>query len=170
MSRACATTVEAPRHLLLGEVEHGLNGAAEVHQAKGEIVNIATKHVGREVVLEREQCHGREVVEHDDGQDDEDHLEGPLLHGVLLVSAGPRLPQHPENSDVAEDHEGERRQDHRREDLLKVGNVAHAFSGGVGQSDQPDRHGQDCSVLAVLELGEGDGVDHGHVPVQADAG
>lgn len=133
-------------------------------------MNVATKHVRREVVLEGKQCDRWEVVEHYDGQDDENHLEGSLLHGMHLVSARPRLPQHPENRNVAEHHEGERHEDHRRKDFLKVDNVAHTFSSGVGQNDQPDYDGQDCSVLTVLELGEGDGVDHGHIAVQADAG
>lgn len=155
---------------LLGEVEHGLNAAAEVHQAKGDVVDVAAKHVRREVVLEGEERNRREVVEDYDGQDDEDRLEGSLLHRVHLISAGPGLPQHPQYGDVAEHHEGERRQDHRREDLLEVDDVAHAFSCGVGERDQPDDGGQDGSVLAVLELGEGDGMDHGHVAVQADAG
>ena len=168
MSRAGETTV--PWHLFLGEVEQGLNGAAEVHQAEGHVVDVAAEHVGREVGLEGEQRHRWEVVEHYDGLDDEDHFEGPLLHRVHHVSAGPRLPQHPENGNVAVDHEGERGEDHRREDLLEVVDVAHALGGRVGQGDQPDQHGQDRSVLAVLERGEGDGVDHSHVAVQADAG
>lgn len=77
---------------LLGEVEHGLNAAAEVHQAKGDVVDVAAKHVRREVVLEGEERNRREVVEDYDGQDDEDHLEGSLLHRVHLVSAGSGLP------------------------------------------------------------------------------
>lgn len=155
---------------LLGEVEHGLNAAAEVHQAEGDVVNVAAKHVGREVLLEGEERHRREVVEDDDGQDDEHHLEGSLLQRVHLVSPGPRLFQRPQYGNVAEHHEGERRQDHGREDLLEVEDVAHAFSSSVGQRDQPDHEGEDGSVLAVLELSEGDGMDHGHVAVQADAG
>lgn len=155
---------------LLGEVEHGLDAAAEIHQAKRDVVDVAAKHVRGEVLLEGEERHRREVVEYDDGQDDEDHLEGPLLHRVHLVSAGSRLPQHPEYPDVTEHHESERRQDHRREHLLEVDDVAHAFGGSVGERDQPDDEGQNGSVLAVLELGEGDGMDHGHVAVQADAG
>lgn len=170
MSRAGLTTAEAQSQLFLGEVEHGLNGAAEVHQAKGDIVNVAKKHVRREVVLEGEQCHRWEVVEHYDGQDNEDHFEGSLLHRVHLVFTGPRLPQRPKNHNVAKDHEGECCEDHRREDLLKVGNVACTFSSSVGQNDHPDPHGQDCSVLAVLQLGEGDGVDYSYITVQADAG
>lgn len=166
---AAPTAVEAA-WLQLGQIEHRLNAAAEVHQAKGHIVNVAAKHVRREVVLEGEQCDWREVVEHYDGQDDEDHLEGSLLHRMHLVPAGPGLPQRPQYRDVAEHHEGECCEDHRREDLLEVDNVAYAFGGSVGQSDQPDYEGQDRSVLTVLELGEGDGVDHGHVAVQADAG
>lgn len=161
--------VEAAR-LLLGQIQHRLNAAAEVHQAEGDVMNVAHKHVGGEVVLEREERDWREVVEHYDGEDDEDHLEGPLLHRMHLVPAGPGLPQHPQDGDVAVHHEDERSEDHPREDLLEVDDVAHAFSGGVGQSDKPDDEGQDRSVLPVLELGEGDGVDHGHVAVQADAG
>lgn len=169
-SAAARAAVQAARRLLLGQIEHRLDAAAEVHQAKRHVVNVTTKHVGREVVLEGEQRDRWEVVEHYDGQDDEDHLEGSLLHGMHLISAGPWLPQRPQDRNVAEHHEGERREDHRREDLLEVDNVAYAFSSSVGQSDQPDDKGQDRSVSAVLELGEGDGVDHGHVAVQADAG
>lgn len=167
---AALAAVEAPWQLFLGQIEHGLNAAAEVHQAECDVMNVATKHVRREVVLEGEQGDRWEVVEHYDGQDDEDHLEGSLLHRMHLVSAGPRLPQRPQNCNVAEHHEDECCKDHRREDLLEVDNVAHAFSSGVGQSDQPDHEGQDRSVSAVLELGEGNGVDHSHVAVQADAG
>lgn len=165
---APAAAVAAGFHL--GEVEHRLDAAAEVHEAEGDVVDVAVKHVGREVLLEGEQRHKREVVEDYDGQDDEDHPEGPLLHRVHLVSAGSGLPQRPQYRDVAEHHEGERRQDHRREHLLEVDDVAHAFGGDVGQRDEPDDGGQDGPVLAVLELGEGDGMDHGHVAVQADAG
>ena len=166
---AALAAVEAAR-LLLGQIQHRLNAAAEVHQAEGDVMNVAHKHLGGEVVLEREERDWREVVEHYDGEDDEDHLEGPLLHRMHLVSAGSGLPQHPQDGDVAVHHEDERGEDHPREDLLEVDNVAHTFSGGVGQGDQPDDEGQDRPVLPVLELGEGDGVHHRHVAVQADAG
>lgn len=169
MGRAALAAAETAR-LLLGQIEHGLNAAAEVHQAKCDVVDVAAEHVRGEVVLEGEERNGREVVEHNDGQDDEDHLEGPLLHRMHLVPAGPGLPQRPQDGDVAEHHEGERGEYHGGEDLLEVDDVAHALGGGVAQSDEPDDEGQDGSVLAVLELGEGEGVDHGHVAVQADAG
>lgn len=170
MSLVGLTAGDATWQLFLGQVQHGLNGAAEVHQAKGQVVNITAKHIRREVLLEGEQSHRWEVVEDYDGQDDEDHFEGSLLHRVHLISAGPGLPQRPENGDVAEDHEGKRSEDHCREDLLKVDDLVYTFGSSVGQSDQPHHHGQHRSVLTVLELGEGDGVDHSHVPVQADAG
>lgn len=169
LGRAALAAVEAAR-FLLGQIEHRLDAAAEVHQPKGHIVNVAVEYVRREVVLEGEQCDRREIVEHYDGQDDEDHLEGPLLHGMHLIPARPRLPQCPQYHDVAEHHEGERCEDHRSEDFLKVDNVAYAFGSSIGQRDQPDYKSQDCSVLTVLQLGEGDGVDHRHVAVQADAG
>lgn len=165
-----ASLAAAPWQFLFGQIEHGLNAAAEVHQTKRHIMDVASKHIWREVVLEREQSHRREVVEHDDGEDDEDHLERSLLHGVHLVPTGPGLPEHPEDRNVAEDHEDERCKDHPCEDFLKVHNVAHTFGRSVGQSDQPDDQSQDCSMLAVFEFGEGDGVNHSHVTIQADAG
>lgn len=133
-------------------------------------MNVAEEHVRRELVLEWKQCNRREVVEHDYGQDDEDRPKGLLLHRMHGVLAVPRPPQGPENGHVAEHHESERREDHRREDLVKVHDVAHAFQGGVHQNDEPDKEGQDCPVVVVLECREGDGVDHSHVAVQADAG
>lgn len=168
--RLAARAAGVAAGFLLGEVEHGLDAAAEVHQAKCDVVDVAAKDVGREVLLEGEQRHRWEVVEDDDGQDDEHHLEGSLLHRVHLVSAGSRLCQRPQYGNVTEHHKGERRQYHHREDLLKVGDVAHTFSSSVAKRDQPDDQGENGSVLAVLELSEDDGMDHGHVAVQADAG
>lgn len=156
--------------LLLGQVEHRLNAAAEVHQAKGDVVDVAAEDVGREVILEGEEGHRWEIIEHDDAEDDQDHLECSLLHRVHLVPAGPWLPQHPQDGDVAEHHEGERRQDHSREDLLKVDDVAHALCGGVAQRNQPHAEGQHGPVPAVLELGEGERVHNSHIAVEADAG
>lgn len=95
-------------------------------------MNVAAKHLRREVDLEGEQCDWWQVVENNDGQDDEDHLEGSLLHRMHVISAGARLPQSPENHYVAEHHGGKRHQDHRRKDFLKVDNVANTFSGSIG--------------------------------------
>lgn len=170
LRRATLAAVQTPWQLFLGQIEHRLDAAAEVHQAKGQVVNIAGKHVRMKVFLKGEECNRWEVVKHYDGQNYEDRLEGSLLHGMHLVSAGPGLTKRPQDRYVAEHHEGERCEDHGREDLLKVLNIAYTFSRGIGQCDQPDYDDQDCPVLTVLELREGDGVDHGHVAVQTDAG
>lgn len=161
---------DPPWQPFLRKIQHRLNGAAEVHQAEGDVVNIAAKHIGGKVLFEGEECDRWEVVEHYDGQDNEDHLEGFLLHGMHGISARPRLPQHPEDRYVAVHHEGERSEDHHREDPIEVNDVSCAFGSRVGQNDHPDHNGQDCPVQTVLELSEDDGVDHGHVAVQADAG
>lgn len=86
-----------------------------------------------------------------------------------LISARPRPPQRTENGYVAKHHENKSCEDHHGKNLVKLHNVAHAFSRSIGQDDKPNQNSQCCSVLPVLELGEGDGVDHSHVPVQADA-
>lgn len=109
-------------------------------------------------------------MEHYDGQDDEHHFEGSLLHGVHLVSARPRLPQGPQDGDVAEDHEGKRSEDHAHVDLGGAGNDFCARSNGIAQNDDPDHAGQDRSVLAVLQPGEGDWMMYSYIAVQADAG
>lgn len=132
-------------------------------------MNIAAKHIGREVFLEGEQCNGREVVEDDDGQDYQDHLEGSLLHWMHHIPARPGMLQCPENRYVTKHHESKCCEDHHCEDFVKVHNVAYAFSRGVGQNNKPNQNSQHRSVLTVLELGEDDGVDHGHVSVQANA-
>lgn len=162
-------TAESPPKLFLGQVKHRLNGAAKVHQAKGHIVNVAEKHVRREVVLEREQGNRREVVKHNDGQDDEDRPKGFLLHRMHGVSARHGLSQGPEDGYVAEHHESKHCEDHHCEDLLEVEDVAHTFSRGVNQNEEPDQKCQDCSVFEVFKISESEGVDHSHVAVQADA-
>ena len=119
---------QAQHKLIFGQVEYWLNAAAEVHQAKCQIMNITPEHVFRIVRPERKERHGREIVEDDNGQNDENHLEGPFLHRVHLVSAWPRLPQGPEDSHVAEHHEGEGGQDDDSEHLIKVRDVPLAFA------------------------------------------
>ena len=80
------------------------------------------------------------------------------------------MSQGPEDGDIAEDHEDEGSQDHDGEGLFEVWDVPHTLGGGVRQCDEPHHGGTDRPVLPVLELGEGDGVAHGHVAVHADAG
>lgn len=113
-----------PLQLLLRQVEYRLNAAAEVHQAKSDVVNVAAKHPRREVHLEGEQCNCWEVIENNDSQDDEDHLEGFLFHWMHLISVGPRLLQSPHDCDVTHHHEGKNYQDHCSEDFVKVGDVS----------------------------------------------
>lgn len=137
------------------------------------MVNIAEKHIRREAILEGEQCNGGEIVEHYDGQDDEDQLEGSLLHRVHLVSARPRLLQDQENRNVAVDHEGENSEDDSYEDPVEVNSNSVSYctlSSRVCQNHQPDHRDQGCSVFAVFDFGEGDGVDHSYISVKADAG
>ena len=80
------------------------------------------------------------------------------------------MAESPEDGDVAEDHEGEGGQDHDDEDLFKVGHSVHAPGHGVGQRESPHDESTGLAVPAVLQLRKDDGVAHGHVAVQADAG
>ena len=52
-------------------------------------MDVAAEHVICKVLLEREEGNGWEIVDDNDGQDDEHHLEGPLLDRVHLVASGP---------------------------------------------------------------------------------
>lgn len=72
-----------------------MDTAANVHEAKGNVVDVALEYIWGEVLLEGEQSHGREVVKNNDCQYDEDHFKGSLLDRVHLVTARPRLPQGP---------------------------------------------------------------------------
>lgn len=130
----------SPPQRLLGQVEYRLNAAAEVHQAKSDVVNVALEHPRREVPLEGEKSNCWQVVEQNDGEDDEDHLEGSLLHWMHLISVGPGLLQSPHDCDVAHHHEGKNDQDHYGEDFVKVGDVSQAFNGSVRQDDDPHHH------------------------------
>ncbi len=89
---------------------------------------------------------------------------------MSLVSSRSRPPQSPENRDVTEEHECERYQDHDGENPVEVGNVSHTLGCGVNQSEEPDAGDADGAMPLVLELDEGDGMQHGHISVQTDAG
>lgn len=156
--------------LLPRQIQNRLDAAADVHEAEGDVVDITAEDIRREILSKGKESHRREVVKHNDGQDDEDHLEGLLLDRVSLVSTWSRPSQSPENGDVTEEHERKRHQDHDGEHLVEVGDVSHTLGCGVDQSDEPDAAGADGAMPLVLELGEGDGMQHGHISVQTDAG
>ncbi|CAB1332731.1 unnamed protein product [Coregonus sp. 'balchen'] len=48
--------------------------AADVHEAKDNVVDVAVEYIQGEVVLKWEQNHRREVIKNNDCQDDEDHF------------------------------------------------------------------------------------------------
>lgn len=166
------TALREEGHLVqTDQVDQWLNGAADVEEGKTHRLHQATEHVGGVVVLKGEERHGRKVVAHDNHQDVEHRLEGPLLHGVHLVlpDAAGSL-QGPQDANFADDHPGERRHDLAGEHLLKVGESSHDFGRGVGEGEAEHQHGEAHPVLHVLELAEHDGEEDGDEAVQADAG
>lgn len=156
--------------LLPRQIQNRLDAAADVHEAEGDVVDITAEDIGREIFLKGKESHRRKVVKHNDGQDDEDHFEGFLLDWMSLISTWSRLSQSPENGDVTEQHKRECCQDHDSEHLLKVRDVSHTLHCGVDQSDEPDDAGADGAMPLVFEIGEGDGMEDGHISVHTDAG
>lgn len=78
------STAPAVRTLHLGDVEERLNAAAQIHDGEHADADLAAECHKRIVRYEGHESHGRQVVGHDDGQDDQHHLEGLLLYWVHL--------------------------------------------------------------------------------------
>ena len=128
-------------HVHLGDVEQGFEGAAHVHEGEDAGGHLAAELREGEIGYEGQQGHGRQVVEHDDAQDDQHHLEGFLLHGVHLLLACHRAPQCPDDGDVAEQHDDERGEDEATENLDGAHHVHHALGDAVAQNQAPARQG-----------------------------
>lgn len=86
-----------------------------------------------------------------------------------VVPAWTGFAQRPQNGDVAEEHEGKSGQDHDREHFLEAGDGADALQYSVDQSDEPHDAGAHGTMAPVLQVGEDDGVAHGHVAIHANA-
>ena len=160
----------ASQLLHLAEVEQRLDAAAQVHDGEHRDADVAAERHEGVVSHEGHRCHGGQVVAHDDAHHDQHHLEGSLLHRVHGLLARHGLAQHPDDGQVAEDHEGKGEEDEPAEDL---GGAPHAQEGlgeRVGQDEPPHqrRHGRPDAV--VTDAREEDGVHHGNIAVQADAG
>lgn len=153
----------------LDDVEQGLDGAAQVHDGEDAGRHLAPE-LGQGVVGEEgDEGHGGQVVHDDDGQDGQHHLEGLLLHRVHDLLPGHGATQHPHHGDVAEDHESEAEEDEAAEELVDAHYPQQALGQGVGDDHAPRQQGDADADLVVTDAGEEDGVDHGHVAIQADA-
>lgn len=154
--------------LHLGDVEERLDAAAQIHDGEHADADLAAEHDERVVRHEGHESHGRQVVGHDDGQDDQHHLEGLLLHRVHLLLPRHRAPEDPDDGDVAEDHDREGEEDDAAEDLVDAHDSQGALGEAVSQDEAPDHHGNANPDLIVSNTGEENRVDHCYVAVQAD--
>lgn len=65
-----AAAITAPwwtLRFLIGQVEDGLNAAADVHEPESYVMDITIKHIRREIGLKWEESYRREVVKDYDG-------------------------------------------------------------------------------------------------------
>ena len=163
-----ASAAHALHSLHLGDVEEGLDAAAQIHDGEHADADLAAEHNERVVRHEGHESHRRQVVGHDDGQDDQHHLEGLLLHRVHLLLSHHGTPEDPDDGDVAEDHYRKGKEDDTAEDLVDAHNSQDALGEAVSQDEAPDHHGNANPDLIVSNTSEEHWVDHCHVAVQAD--
>lgn len=154
-SRGHIRLAAPPSHALrLGDVEERLNAAAQVHDAEDAGSYLAVVNHKGVVWSEGHECHRRQVVGYDDGQDDEDHLKGLLLHWVHLLFSQHRAPENPDDGDVAEDHDGKGKQDDAAEDLVDTQGPQEGLADAIGQDNTPDQHWDTDADPVVADLCE----------------
>lgn len=154
--------------LHLCDVEERLNAAAQVHDGEHADADLAAKLHKRVVRHKGHEGHGRQVVGHDDGQDDQHHPKGLLLNWVHLLLSRHTAAENPDDRDVAEDHDGEGEEDDAAEDLVDAHDSQGALGEAIGQDETPDHHRNANADLVVTDTLEQYWVDHSHVAVQAD--
>lgn len=67
-------TAAAVHAIHLRDVEERLNAAAQIHDGEHADADLAAERHERVVRHEGHESHGGQVVDHDDGQDDQHHL------------------------------------------------------------------------------------------------
>lgn len=165
---AAAPAAPSTREVHLGEVEEGLDAAAQVHDGEDADADLAVELHKGVVGGEGHEGHRRQVVDHDDGQDGEHHLEGLLLDWVPHAAARRRSSQDPHDGKVAENHDGEGEEDGAAENAVDALGSQDALAESVGQDEPPDQHGNAGADPIVPEAREQHRVDHGGVAVQTD--
>lgn len=124
------STAPAVHTLHLGDIEERLNAAAQIHDGEHADADLAAERHERVVRHKGHESHRRQVVDHDDDQDDQHHLEGLLLHRVHLLLSRHRTSKDPDDGDVAEDHDCKGEEDDTAEDLVD----AHDSQGALGEA------------------------------------
>lgn len=123
----------------LGEVEERLDAAAQVHDGEDADADLAVELHEGVVGGKGHESHRREVVDHDDGQDGEHHLEGLLLDWVPHAVARPSS-KDPHDGEVAENHDGEGEEDGAAENAADALGSQDALAESVDQDEPPDQH------------------------------
>lgn len=159
------STAPAVHAIHLRDVEERLNAAAQIHDREHTSAYLAAeRHVG--VVWRKgHESHYRQVVSHDDGQDDQHHLEGLLLHRVHLLFSHHRTSKDPDDGDVAEDHDCKGKEDDDAEDVVDAHDSQDALGEAVSQDEAPDHHRKANADLIVSNTSEQHWVNHSYVAV-----
>ena len=152
----------------LGDVEERLDAAAQIHDGEHADADLAAELHKRVVGHKGHERHGGQVVRHNDGQDDQHHLEGLFLHWVHLLLSRHRAAEDPDDGDVAEDHDCKGKENDTAEDLVDAHDSQDTLGEAVSQDEAPDHHRDADADLVVSDTGEQYGVNHGYVPVEAD--
>lgn len=166
--RETQSTAPAAHALHLRDVEERLNAAAQIHDGEHADADLAAERHKRVVRHKGHESHGRQVVGHDDGQNDQHHLEGLLLYRVHLLLSRHRTSKDPDDRDVAEDHDRKCEEDDTTEDLVDAHDSQGALGESVSQDEAPDHHRNANADLIVLDTSEQYWVDHSYVAVYAD--
>lgn len=127
--------VVQPVHL--GDVKYRLNGAAQVHDGEDRDADLAVQLDERVGRGKRHERHRWQIVDHDDSQKDDHHFKGFLLHRMHDLFASDTPAQHPDDRQVAEDHDEEGRQDEAAEHLGHTHCSQNAFGDRIGQDERP---------------------------------
>lgn len=163
LSTACAFHT-----LHLCDVEQRLNAAAQIHDGVHTNADLTLKRHSRVVWRKGHERHGWQVVDHDDGQVNQHHLEGPLLHRVHHLFSRHRVAKGPDDGDVTKDHQCKRKKDDATEDAIDRHASQDALHQGVSQYEAPHHHRNPDSDFVVTDASEEHGLDHSHVAVQTN--
>lgn len=160
-----APTAPSIHELHLGEVEERLDAAAQIHDGEDADADLAVELHKRVVRRKGHQSHRGEVVDRDDGQDGQHHLEGLLLHWVPHT-----IPQHctskdPHDGHVTENHDDEGKEDGAAKNTVDALGSKDALADSVGQDESPHHHRNACTDPIVSDSREEDWVDHGCVAI-----
>lgn len=129
--RGAPSTIPAVHMLHLVDVEEWFNAAAQIHDGEHADADLAAECHKWVVWHKGHKNHRWQVIDHNDCQDNQHHLQGCLLYWVQRFLSCHWTSKDPDDRDDAENHDCKGKEDDATEDLIDTHDSHHALGEAI---------------------------------------